>query len=578
MTLGVPRAMGALLLLALTTIVAAAGSSTASAAPRLADSFDARSAPLAGRTGWTRAQGRPRIVDGRSADGGASLRTPRARGAHYIERRLNRPARRLSIAFSFHRTRRGPSGLIRFATNRLTLVDNGRGRLTLIHRGRRIPAARTGRAGEWNRVKVQLDARRYRVRIFVGGSPRGRWIRVRGLRAENRIRLGTPNALRGPVWFDAVNTPLPLPPPPAAADPAPPASEPAPPPVRPEPEDTTPATQTTVGSHGSLWTVNGRPVNPGSPSEGTLQSARVVQGIWDDENDASRHLWAYPDGPWDPERNLSGLIAAMPVYAAHGLDAITVSLQGGSPTRGDLPGGTWEGTRQTPIATAFATDGTFKNAWRSRAERAIEAADANGLVVILTVLYFGQAHRFDDEAAVRRAVLGVADWLRESEYANVVLEVGNEMGAYNYGGFELLNTTRGLPGLISEIKERHRGLLVSTSHANTRGRTREIDQDLLDAVDVLLIHGNTESDGEMEGDVEWLRERFDGPIHVNEDTAKHIDDERFALLTGLEVGNGLYDQTGFQSPPTVWSLDTDRKRDYFDRVRGATTPAPGPGS
>lgn len=574
MTPGAPRAAGAMIVLALTAVVVATDHSTASAAPRLADSFDRRSAPLAGPTGWTRAQGRPRIVDGRSADGGASLRTPRARGAHYLERRLDRPARRLSIAFSFHRTRRGPSGLVRFARNRLTLVDDGRGRLTLVHRGRRIPAARTGIAGEWNRVKVQLDAPRNRVRIFVGGSHRGRWIRVRGLRAENRIRLGTPNAARGPVWFDAVNRPVPAPP--AAA---PPAAEPVPTPpvVVPEPEETAPATQTTVGARGTLWTVNGEPVNAGSSSEGTLQSARLVQGIWDDENDASRHLWMYPDGPWDPERNLAGLIGAMPVYAAHGLDAITVSLQGGSPTRGGLPSGTWEGTRQTPVATAFHTDGTLKEAWRSRAARAIEAADANGLVVILTVFYFGQAHRFDDEEAVRRAVLGVTDWLRESGYTNVVLEIGNEMGAYNYGGFDLLNTTRGLPGLIGEVKARHRGLLVSMSHANTRGRTREIDQDLLDAVDVLLIHGNTESDSEIKGDVEWLRERFDGPIHVNEDTAKHIDDDRFTLLTSLGVGNGFYDQTGFQSPPTVWSLDTDRKRDYFDRVRDATTPAPGSG-
>lgn len=571
MTLARPHARGVSIALTLATFAAVGGESPASAAPRLADSFDARSRALSDASPWTRAQGRPRIVDGRAATGNQSLRTPRARGAHYLERRLRRPARRLSVAFSFQRLRTGVSGLVRFPTNRLTLVDDGRGRLTLVRKGRRIPAARVSRAGEWNRVKIQLDARRDRVRIFVGGSPRGRWVRVPRLRPERRIQLGTPNAARGPVWFDAVNRPVPAPP--AQLPPAtPPVAEPVTPPDPPEAE--APTARTHIGIQGTRWLINGAPANPGSRSEGTLQSARLVQGIWDDENTSSRHLWDYTDGPWDPERNLAGLMAAMPTYAAHGLNAITLSLQGGSPTRGGLPGGTWEGTDQTPLATAFASDGTFKEPWRSRAARAIEAADSHGLVVILTVLYFGQAHRFDDEAAAERAVRGVAAWIDEQGYENVVLEIGNEMGAYDYGGFALFNTTRGLPGLVTSIRSRHPDLLVTLSHSNTHGRTRQIDQGLLDAVDVLLIHGNSESDEEMEGDVAWLRERFDGPIHVNEDTAKAIDDERFDLLTRLGVGNGYYDQTGFQSPPTVWSLDSDRKRDYFARVREATTPAP----
>lgn len=570
MTLGRSHARGASIALTLATIAVVGVENPASAAPRLADSFDARSRALTDASPWTRSKGRPRIVDGRAATGDQSLRTPRARGAHYLERRLRRPARRLSVAFSFQRVRTGVSGLVRFPTNRLTLVDDGRGRLALVRNGRRIPAARVSEAGAWNRVKIQLDARRDRVRIFVGGSHRGRWVRVRGLRPERRIQLGTPNATRGPVWFDAVNRPVPASP--ASTPPPAPVAEPVAPPDEAETEQ--PRTRTEIGIQGTRWLINGAPANPGSRSEGTLQSARLVQGVWDDENTSSRHLWDYSDGPWDPERNLAGLIAAMPTYAAHGLNAITLSLQGGSPTRGGLPGGTWEGTNQTPVATAFTTDGAFKEAWRSRAARAIEAADAQGLVVILTVLYFGQAHRFDDEAAAERAVLGVAAWIEEQGWTNVVLEIGNEMGAYDYGGFGLFNTTRGLPGLVTAIRSRHPGLLVTLSHSNTHGRTRQIDQDLLDAVDVLLIHGNSESDDEMEGDVAWLRERFDGPIHVNEDTAKAIDDDRFDLLTRLGVGNGYYDQTGFQSPPTVWSLDSDRKRDYFARVREATTPAP----
>ncbi len=37
----------------------------------------------------------------------------------------------------------------------------------------------------------------------------------------------------------------------------------------------------------------------------------------------------YPDtGEWDPERNISQFLAAMPEWIKHGLNGITVGLQG----------------------------------------------------------------------------------------------------------------------------------------------------------------------------------------------------------------------------------------------------------
>ena len=67
--------------------------------------------------------------------------------------------------------------------------------------------------------------------------------------------------------------------------------------------------------------------------EGLLPNSRMVQGIFDDLNPETRPLWKYPDtGNWDPDRNTSEFIAAMPLWRSHGLLAFTLNLQGGSPT------------------------------------------------------------------------------------------------------------------------------------------------------------------------------------------------------------------------------------------------------
>ncbi|WP_414662477.1 hypothetical protein [Horticoccus sp. 23ND18S-11] len=61
-------------------------------------------------------------------------------------------------------------------------------------------------------------------------------------------------------------------------------------------------------------------------------NSRMVQGIFDDQNPATRTRRTFPDGkPWDPDRNTSEFIAAIPEWRRHGLNAFTLNLQGGSP-------------------------------------------------------------------------------------------------------------------------------------------------------------------------------------------------------------------------------------------------------
>jgi len=98
--------------------------------------------------------------------------------------------------------------------------------------------------------------------------------------------------------------------------------------------------KTLVSVQGDDFYINDRPTYAGRTYngwriEGLLFNSRMVQGIFDDLNLATRTLWAYPDGPWDPERNTRAFVAAMPGGRAHGLLSFTLNLHGGCcPPRG----------------------------------------------------------------------------------------------------------------------------------------------------------------------------------------------------------------------------------------------------
>ena len=93
---------------------------------------------------------------------------------------------------------------------------------------------------------------------------------------------------------------------------------------------------TVVSIQDGGFAINGRPTYAGRSwkghrIEGLLFNSRMANAIADDENPATRGAWAYADGDWDAERNTAEFIAALPAYRAHGLLAVCVNIQGGSP-------------------------------------------------------------------------------------------------------------------------------------------------------------------------------------------------------------------------------------------------------
>jgi hypothetical protein len=149
--------------------------------------------------------------------------------------------------------------------------------------------------------------------------------------------------------------------------------------------------RTTVAIESDRFLINNRPtyedrIYKGMKVEGLLMNSRMIQGIFDDSNPATRDRWRYPDtGKWDAERNTREFVAAMPERRRHGLLSFTVNLQGGCP-QGYCKQQPWNNT-------AFRPDGTLKPAYMRRLTRILDSADDLGMAPIVSFFYFGQDQR-----------------------------------------------------------------------------------------------------------------------------------------------------------------------------------------
>lgn len=262
--------------------------------------------------------------------------------------------------------------------------------------------------------------------------------------------------------------------------------------------------ETRISIDGSHWHINGRSTYTSSPAEGLLMNVRMVNSVFEDT--------ARPD--FDPDENAAEFINKIPDYAAHGVRAFTISLQGG------FPG--YDGA----LNSAFNPDGSLKDAYLQRVERTIEACDRAGAAVILTCYYQRQDQILKDEQALRTGVVNVARWIKESQFTNVLLEIANEMG---HGGFNhpILRDGRKHVELIRLARETHPDLLISTSGLGD-GTTADL---LAEACDFLLIHFNTTPLREIPHRIEALK-KYSKPIICNEDDKIGSEGAQAARICG----------------------------------------------
>jgi len=337
--------------------------------------------------------------------------------------------------------------------------------------------------------------------------------------------------------------------------------------------------RTAVAIARDAFHINGRPTYQGRTweghkVEGLLLNSRMVQATFDDLNPETRNRWSYADTKsWDADRNTREFIAAMPAWRRHGLLAITVNLQGGSP-QGYSKDQPWHNS-------AFTTNGDLRPEYLSRLERVLDAADELGMVVIVGYFYFGQDERLRDEAAVVAATDAATTWLLDKGFTNVLVEVNNECNikAYDHA---ILREDR-VHELIERVRrtERHgRRLLAGTSYG---GGTVPLEN-VVRVSDFLLIHGNGVSNPDRIAEMVRQTRAVPGyrpmPILFNEDDHFDFDKPRNNFTTAVEayVSWGYFDyrmpnegfDDGYQSVPVNWGISSPRKKAFFDRLSDIT--------
>jgi hypothetical protein len=218
--------------------------------------------------------------------------------------------------------------------------------------------------------------------------------------------------------------------------------------------------------------------------------------------------------------------------------------------------------------------------------RIIERADELGMVVILGLFYFGQDQRLSDEAAVVAAVENATEWVVAGGYANVIVEVANEIDVPRYTHpilkpdrcHELIELVQRLSA--GRVANRAGRLLVGTSY---RGGSIP-GSNVVSVADILFLHGNHIDDPAeirlMVRETRALPEYRGQPILFNEDDHFDFDREDNNFIAAVAEGAswGLFDyrrpaegpECGFQSVPVDWRINAPRKRAFFNLVAEMT--------
>lgn len=308
-------------------------------------------------------------------------------------------------------------------------------------------------------------------------------------------------------------------------------------------------TQFTINNHLTYSTIPGtRP-----EAHGLLMNARFIQGIFDDKAEPGRFSrFGYT---WDAEANTDRLIAALPQWQQYGLLAFTVGLQGGMPVLTI--------DNNSINNNPFSEGGTkIDPAYLKRLDRLIQAADALGMVVIVSLLYQGQSNRMADGRCIRNAVSSASRFLKEAAYTNVIIEVANEYNVGNFRNHPLVYYPQGIASLIDLARQESGGLPVGSS-----GGGLVYSAEVCRASDVILVHGNG---GTEQSYYNMLRKvqalNLNRPIVCNEDSPRFTQ-LKVALKTGTSWG--YYNTHTKQEPPADWSIT--RGEDQFFAWRMADT-------
>ncbi len=322
---------------------------------------------------------------------------------------------------------------------------------------------------------------------------------------------------------------------------------------------------TTLTLQGDRFLINGQPTYQvqgatNADAHGLLMNARFIQGIFDDAADPKRFA-RFGWKTWDPERHTDELIAALPQWKRYGILALTVGFQGGMPV--------FTAENSTIDNNPYSDDGTAVDPrYLGRMQRLIEAADRVGMIIIVSLLYQGQAPRLADGRTIRNAVIAGARWLKHLGRRNVIIEVANEQDVGNFRDRPLVNSGEGMAVLIDLAREHSGGLPVGCS-----GGGGAFNLETARASDVVLVHGNGLGRARYYAFINRVKDACgDVPIVCNEDSPCY---SRVDVAARTGTSWGYYNNITKQEPPADWTVTAPEDRFFAERVARAVG-LPGP--
>ena len=277
---------------------------------------------------------------------------------------------------------------------------------------------------------------------------------------------------------------------------------------------------TKVTVRANQWYFNNQIINKGSPAEGLLMNVRMVNSVFEDRS--TQLSINIPN--FDSDTNTNEFISMISEYVSSGVNAFTISLQGGSPG--------YEGA----INTAFNDDGSLRKKYFDRVEKVIRACDSQHAVVILSCFYQRQHSHYSSlkgKEEIIKALGNVVNWIKERKFTNVLLEITNE---HNHGGYknwpdgEWLASEQGQNELIMLVKRFYPSLLVGTSGMGDGTYSPLLTKES----DFFLIHFNNTDIEDIPIKIEDLK-KYGKPIICNEDDKLKNEG---AIAMALSVLNG----------------------------------------
>jgi hypothetical protein len=269
-----------------------------------------------------------------------------------------------------------------------------------------------------------------------------------------------------------------------------------------------------IRSGGGDWekTYSGSAYRP--DATGRLMNIRIAQALFHDE-------WLTEE-EFDPEAHTERIIRALDGYRAHGILAISVSLQGGNMAyertanirrSRDYKLGPGKGAH----VSAFRPDGSLKKEWMNRALRLARELDRRGMILDLQYLYAHQDELFESPAAIERAVANATDWLIDNKLHNVIIEIANEydLNAWDHDRFVFRNMAKLIEIAGSRFDAKHAGYRLPVTASTTRVQFYESGR----GADLTAVHGNGLTAPQKGDRVRALMKDPDvpGPLYMNED-------------------------------------------------------------